>query len=1296
VDANGIITTVAGNGVNGYSGDGGLASNAELSNPVGVAVDQSGNLFFADQNNQRIRKVATTGIITTVAGNAFSGDAGDGGAATNASLYYPSAVAVDEFGNLFIADSDNQRIREVGADGMIHTVAGDGSGGFSGDGNAATNASLAYPQGVAVDGFGNLFIADNNNQRIREVITQGPVLALNSVGGNNMGNYDVVVTSPFGSVTSSVVFLTVLLPPSIAQQPASQGAAVGSSASLSVSATGTSPLSFQWYFDGAPLAGQINSALGLTNVALTNAGSYEVVVTNLYGSVTSSAATLLVGFAPAIAAQPTNLAELAGGAALFGVAVSGSGPFTYSWQFNGTNLPDIITTVAGNGNYNYTGDGGAGINASLNYPTGVAVDGFGNLFIPDQDNARIRKVDANGIITTVAGNGGYGYSGDGGAATNSWLYYPEGVALDGFGNLFIADTDNRRIRKVDTNGIITTVAGNGIYGFSGDGGAAINARLSYPLGVAVDGFGNVFVADANNSRIRKVDTNGIITTVAGNGNSGYSGDGGPATSASFYYPQGVAVDGFGNLFIADTDNSRIRKVDTNGIITTVAGNGSYDYTGDGGAANSAGLNSPIGVAVDGFGNLFIADTGNNCIRQVDIFGIITTAAGNGTNGYSGDGASASNAELSNPLGEAVDGFGNVFVADANNSRIREVHAPGPMLRVPNTGAGNAGNYDVVVTSPYGSVTSSVVSLTVLFPPSITQQPAQDTVTVGNSAAFSVSAAGTLPLSYQWYVDGAPLAGQTNGALGLANVGLTNAGNYTVVVSNLYGSVTSSVAILLVGFAPAITVQPSTQVAMAGGSPGIAMTVSGTGPLAFQWQFNGVNLPNAVIATVAGNGAAGYSGDGGAAIHASLSHPEGLAVDGAGNLFIADFDNNRVRKVDANGTISTVVGDGLQGYSGDGGTATNASLSRPSSLAMDGAGNLFISDYDNNRVRKVDTSGIITTVAGNGLRRFAGDGGPATSASLFYPQGLAVDDAGNLFIADTGNSRVRKVDTNGLITTVAGSGTEGYDGDGGAATSASLSYPGGVAVDGSGCLFIADSDNSRIRKVDTNGIITTVTGNGLQGRSGDGGAAASASLYYPRNLTVDGFGQLFLADQFNDRIRKVDGSGIITTVAGNGGYGYSGDGGAPTNASLYYPSAVAVDGAGNMFIADLNNQRIRKVIPQGPTLALNNVGVNNAGNYSLVLTSPFGSVTSSVVSLTIATSPLIYSAARQQNGAFTLSFVSPPNSTNVVLSATSLAPPVNWQPISTNLAGPDGDWQFTDTNTANSPARFYRSATLASQ
>lgn len=351
-----------------------------------------------------------------------------------------------------------------------------------------------------------------------------------------------------------------------------------------------------------------------------------------------------------------------------------------------------IYTVAGNGTAGYAGDGGPATAAELNYTFSVAVDASGNFYIADTDNNAIREVAATthtqygipmlaGYIYTVAGNGTNGYSGDGGPATSAEISQATGVAVDTSGNLYIADLDNSVIRRVDAAGIITTVAGNGTAGYAGDGGPATSAELAFPFGVATDASGNIYIADTANDVIRKVNTAGIITTVAGNGTAGYSGDGGPATSAELNTPISAALDTAGNLYIADSANNTIRKVDTAGIITTAAGNGAAGYSGDGGPAINAELDTPFGAALSPSGNLYIADSYNNVVRRVDTTGIITTVAGTGTAGYSGDGGPATSAELNGTYGVALDAFGNLYIADANNSVIRLVAAAYALLTI---------------------------------------------------------------------------------------------------------------------------------------------------------------------------------------------------------------------------------------------------------------------------------------------------------------------------------------------------------------------------------------------------------------------------------------------------------------------------------------------------------------------------------------------------------------------------------------------------------------------------------------
>jgi sugar lactone lactonase YvrE len=784
---------------------------------------------------------------------------------------------------------------------------------------------------------------------------------------------------------------------------------------------------------------------------------------------------------------------------------------TAAYSITSGTIPEIVT-IAGDGSNAYGGDGGIATAASFSFLGTTAVDDAGNIYIADTTNNRIRKVTAGTfVVTTVAGNGTLGLSGDGAAATSAELAYPYGVAVDSAGNIYIADTSNQRIRKVTAStGIITTIAGGGPYSQTyGDGGSATSAVLYDPLGVALDAAGNVYIADPGESRIRKVTAaTGIITTVAGGSSSyGFSGDGGPATSAGLGDPAGLAIDSAGDIYIAD--GNRIREVfASSGYIFTIAGSGSYGFSGDGGPATSAALypGYPTGLAVDSAGNLYIADGGNNRIRKVAAgTGIISTVAGDYFFGYSGDGGPAIDAELNFPNGVSVDKNGSLYISDAGNYVIREVSTAPPLLP----------HY---TPAPVFSI-----------------QPG--TYFVSQTVALTSTLAG-------------------------ATIYYTTDGSTPTASSTPYAepiTVAESQIINAIAFSPGY--QPSS----------VARGV---------YSITAVSSPE--ILTVAGDSVPGYQGDGGVATAAELSQPRGVALDSAGNIYIADLNNNRIRKVAAStGIITTIAGNGTAGDSGDGGPATSAELNQPYGVAADAAGNIYIADSLNNRIREVSAStGIITTVAGNGLYGSSGDGGLATNASLSEPSGIAVDSAGNIYIADTYSCKIRKVTAStGIITNVAGIAFSCfYSGDGGLATGATLAYPYAVAVNGSGNIYIADTENERIREVNTGtGIITTVAGNGTQGYGGDGGPATSALLNYPEGVAVDSSGNIYIANLQDSRLREVKAStGIITTIAGTGIGGDTGDEGPATAAELSEPSGVAVDSAGDVFVADFGYSVVREI------------------------------------------------------------------------------------------------------------------------
>lgn len=376
-------------------------------------------------------------------------------------------------------------------------------------------------------------------------------------------------------------------------------------------------------------------------------------------------------------------------------------PFTFSTFFAGVLLVNIfpasaqqVTTFAGNGSATFSGDGGPAAQAALNTPDFVATDLFGNVYIADQTNNRVRKVDSKGNITTVAGNGTGGFLGDGGPAAQALLNYPTGVCTDAAGNLYINDLTNVRVRKVDTSGIITTVAGNGVQASTGDGGPATKASLFIPIRCAVDSLGNLFIADQGGHKIRKVDTSGNISTFAGTGNHAgigspgdFSGDGGLATAADLNNPTAIAFDLSGQLYFSDQFNQRIRKVDKNGIISTVIGTGSATFGGDGGPATAASVNYPGGIAFDQNGDMYFGDPGNNRLRKISN-GTVSTVAGTGAAGFN-DGAAGA-AVFNNPFGLAMDPAGNLYIADIANNRIRKVSGATSALS-PNISAASVTN-----------------------------------------------------------------------------------------------------------------------------------------------------------------------------------------------------------------------------------------------------------------------------------------------------------------------------------------------------------------------------------------------------------------------------------------------------------------------------------------------------------------------------------------------------------------------------------------------------------------------------
>jgi uncharacterized protein (TIGR03437 family) len=672
-------------------------------------------------------------------------------------------------------------------------------------------------------------------------------------------------------------------------------------------------------------------------------------------------------------------------------------------------------------------------------------------------------------IDTLAGSDRMG---DGGPATAAQIGAIQGVAVDRLGNIYLSDTDYHRVRRISASGVITTVAGTGSAGYSGDGGPAAAAQLNLPYGLAADAAGNLYIADLGNQRVRKVDPNGTISTYAGTGKKASAGLDGKATLTDLMSPRNLAVDAAGVVYISEFEGHRVRKVTADGAISTVAGTGVAGFGGDGFAARSAQLGFPAGLALDRSGVLYICDSQNHRVRKVLPGGVIVTALG-GAPGVS----------LLTPTSLAVDPYGTLFVGDRS-----------PSVRLYTT------------------------------------------------------AGGWLP------------------AAGGAEPGFDGDGG------------------------PALKAKLSAVRDLAVDAAGSLLIADGA-------RVRRVNQ-SGVIVTVAGDGYLKAIGDGGQAAAGTLLRPTGLARDAAGSLFVADTGTERVRQISAAGFLTTLAGTGRPGYDSGALVAATTPLNAPTGVAVDGYGIVLIADSGNHRIRRVWPDGLIRNVAGTEWGGTAAIGLPAEQAAMQSPRGVCADRAGNVYSVDTGNHRVLRIPSVGLVSTAAGNGAPGDAGDGGRAEFAQLNQPEACAVDEAGSLFIADTGNHRIRKVTPAGVISTVAG-GAEGFAGDGGPATSARLRTPRGVAPDGAGGLLIADTGNHRIRQVAADGIIRTLAGTGAAGFAGDGGAAALALLNAPAAVVAGVGGVIYIADTGNNRIRKLtledLPPEPVEAPPDIEVTNAAN-----------------------------------------------------------------------------------------------------
>jgi sugar lactone lactonase YvrE len=612
-------------------------------------------------------------------------------------------------------------------------------------------------------------------------------------------------------------------------------------------------------------------------------------------------------------------------------------------------------------------------------------------------------------------------------------------------------------------GTVTTLAGPS---FPVAGGSPLSASFKQPYGVAVDDSGNVYVADFGNNLIRKISSSGLVTTLAGSGNAGSSN--GIGAAASFNSPIGLAVDRIGNVYVADYGNQMIRMISPSGMVTTLAGTGTKGSAN--GAGNTSTFNEPTGIAVDNSltinsGTIYIADQGNNMIRMIDTYGSVSTLAGTGARGSANGAANAST--FNKPTGVAADNLGNVYVADGSNNMIRKINPSGVVSTLAGTGA------------------------------------------VGSANGAGATASFTSPF------------GVTADASG--NVYVADQGNNLIRVINSSG----------------------------------------------------------VVSTLAGSGALGAQNGMGSS--ASFDLPSAVAVDKSGNVYVADFDNNLIRVVNPSGIVGTLAGSGQAGSANPG---TTASFSGPTGTAVDAQGNVYVVDQSNNVIRKIDPNGVVSTLAGNG--NSSSIDGPDSVASFFLPFGIAIDQNGNLYVSELAN-KIRMISPSGMVSTLAGSGALGSAN--GAGSAASFSQPAGVAVDNMGNVYVADLGNNLIRKISASGVVSTLAGSGFAGFNN--GSYPPPSFNSPIGVAVDDSGNVYVADAGNNMIRKISPSGNTSTFAGNGTAG-SLDG-AGNAAYFDNPTGIAVDNEGNVYVTDYSGNMIRQIAPNASVLTLAGNGIAGSAN-----------------------------------------------------------------------------------------------------
>ncbi len=1320
----------------GFGTADGSGTVARFSWPGGVAVDGAGNTYVADTLSHTIRKITPSGGVSTLAGQAGSPGSADG-TGTEAQFYEPSGVAVDTAGIVYVADGANNTIRKITALGEVSTLAGLASGLASNIDATGRDARFNYPTGVAVDAVGNVYVADLGNNTIRKITPLGVVTTLagsNTAGFLNGSGTAARFQAPWGVAVDKDGNVYVADSYSNAIRKVTSLGVVttlaGQATSGSADAKGTAAQFYQ------PSGVAVDPAGISVYVADTVNGTIRKItlstgeVTSLAGSAGSSGSAdgtgtnarfdfprgLAVDAAGNVYVADTGngiirkitlsagvgeVSTLAGRAAVtgtsistVGVAVDATGNAYVADSANHT-IRKItpaggVSTLAGSGTAGWTVDGTIGTAAQFRSPRGVAGDATGTaVYVADAGNHAIRKIIlASGEVSTLAGSAGAMATGTTNATgTAARFNAPQGVAVDKDGNVYVADTGNNTIRKITISagvGTVTTLTG---------------AVFSGPSGVAVDQDLNVYVASTNNHTIYTITPGGVVSTLAGlPGTSGHNDDP-TGTNARFNSPTGVAVDADKNVYVTDSGNHTIRKITSGGAVTTVAGRAGV-------ASFQAGplpglLSSPQGLALTADGDLVI--TMSNAVVQVTAPGAAlaepslaassstvprgatftltpTFATGTG-NIDQGVGAVSSGTPVTvtaNWTGARTFTLTVTYTNGTTATALATVtpqvvtvgsispaattvtaSTPTPFsatvtggnlgtLTWSSTGGGiwsgstwtapatAGGPYTITATSVEDPTQSATTTVTVVAPTAASLTASALTPVFGATFTLTpVYSDGVASLTYSG--PGASSGSVTCPATG-ASAALTaswaGARTYTLTVTNAAGSVaTAAVTMKPNAFAiDAFTANRS--LVSYGGSATLSWTLSGPAPTALTLDGASVlgNL-SALVAPrnretytlfgtsgntdtqtlrVAAQGLDLLSGDrlltgsaNGTGAAARFSGPWGVAVDAAGNAYVADSANHTLRKITPAGVVSTLAGmAGTSGWTADGTIGIAAKFNSPKGVALDALGNLYVADTTNHRIRKIIlSSGAVSTLAGSGT---AGAGnappGPATNAQFSSPQGVAVDAAGNVYVADTGNHILRKITPAGVVSTLAGrAGTAAYLDSPNSATSARFNAPLGVVVDADGHVYVADTGNHAIRKITPAGEVTTLAGYGTRSGFADGTGTA-AQFNTPSAVVLDATGNLYVADTGNHTLRKITSLGVVTTVAGR--TGVQGFQPGPLPGGLSSPQGLALTPDGDLVISTGNaiaQATAPTAAPAEPALAASSSTVARGASFTLTPT-----------------------------------------------------------------------------------------------